>query len=219
MVEETPVVAPAVEPPSAIAQASEPTVEAAAEVKVAAAGTPEEIAAAKVVAEAATKAEAEGKTGAPEAYTDFTLPDGMDLDKVTMEAALPVFKELNLTQDQAQKLVGLQTASEEARVEAEAAQWEKTNDEWREKAKSDPEFGGANLQGNLSHIKTFLDKFATPEFRTSLDISGLGNQTEILTVFASIGKAMSEDTISVGTVVNPGKKSVEELFYGGTTQP
>ena len=178
---------------------------------------PAEVAPAEVAPAEETKVEE--SVGAPEAYTDFTFPEGMEVDKVALEAATPVFKELNLTQDQAQKLIGLQTAQVEAAATEQAAQWERTNDEWRETAKADPEFGGANLQGNLGHIKTFLDKFATPEFRTILDDTGLGNRKEALAVFASIGKAMSEDKVSVGASVNPGKKPLEELLYGGTTQP
>ena len=179
--------------------------------------TPETVAAEAKVAE--EKATEDAKSVVPETYADFTFPEGIEADKAALEAALPVFQELKLTQDQAQKLVGLQTAQLQATEVAKAAEWEKTNDEWRDEAKSDPEFGGANLQGNLAHISTFLNKFATPEFRTMLDETGLGNRKEALAVFASIGKAMSEDKISVGTVVNPGKKPLEQLLYGGTTQP
>src|SRR5437879_843733 len=42
---------------------------------------------------------------APEAYTDFTAPEGYTLDAKTIDAVMPIFKELGLTQDQAQKLV------------------------------------------------------------------------------------------------------------------
>ena len=177
-------------------------------------GTPEEIAAAKVVADkAAADKEGEEKVGAPEAYEDFTLPEGMELDTVAVEAALPVFKELGLTQDQAQKLVDLQAAQLTAAAEAQQVQWDKTNEDWREEAKADPEFGRANLQGSLAHVKTFLDKFATPEFREMLDDTGLGNRLETLRMFATVGKAMGEDSITTGPASITSAKSVAEKMF------
>ena len=202
--------------------AQTPEQKAAAEVAAAekaaadaAAQTPEQKAAAEKVAE--EKAAGDEKAGAPEAYTDFTLPEGMELDTVAMEAAVPIFKELNLTQDQAQKLVALQTAQLTATAEAQQAQWEKTNDDWREEAKGDPEFGKANLQASLGHVKTFLDKFATTEFRQMLDDTGMGNRLEVLRMFATVGKAMGEDTVKTGLANITGKKPAHELLYGGTT--
>src|SRR5262245_55633150 len=42
---------------------------------------------------------------APEKYADFKIPDGMAVDAKALEAFTPALRELNLTQDQAQKLV------------------------------------------------------------------------------------------------------------------
>src|SRR5579863_3544340 len=44
-------------------------------------------------------------SAAPDKYTDFKAPDGYTLDPATIEAATPIFKELGLSQDAAQKLV------------------------------------------------------------------------------------------------------------------
>ena len=50
---------------------------------------------------------AEPKPGsaAPESYTDFSVPEGHTLDAAAIESATPLFRELGLSQDQAQKLV------------------------------------------------------------------------------------------------------------------
>ena len=186
---------------------------AAAETK-AAEGTPEEKKAAEEKAAAEKKA-----AEVPETYEDFTLPEGMELDKVAMEAAIPVFKELGLTQEQAQKLVGLQTAQLTAAAEAQEAAWTKQNDDWRDASKADPEFGGANLQENLSHVSRFMDGFGSDVIRTMLEETGLGNRVEMLQMFASVGKAMGEDTIKTGGAPNADRKDVGKLLYGGTTKP
>src|SRR6266850_2111484 len=43
--------------------------------------------------------------GAPEKYADFKVPDGFKFDPTALTEAQATFKELNLTKDQAQKLV------------------------------------------------------------------------------------------------------------------
>ena len=44
-------------------------------------------------------------SAAPESYTDFSVPEGHTLDAAAIESATPLFRELGLSQDQAQKLV------------------------------------------------------------------------------------------------------------------
>src|SRR5258706_11787563 len=49
----------------------------------------------------------EAPAGAPEAYTDFTLPEGVKLEGETLKAATELFRELGLPQANAQRLVDL----------------------------------------------------------------------------------------------------------------
>ena len=69
-------------------------------------------------------------SGAPESYTDFSVPEGHTLDAAAIESATPIFRELGLTQDQAQKLVsfyseqiGKINAENEGYMEAMRTQW------------------------------------------------------------------------------------------------
>ena len=50
----------------------------------------------------------------PEKY-DFKAPEGQSLDAALVERATPIFKELGLTQDAAQKLVDFYNASQDFR--------------------------------------------------------------------------------------------------------
>src|SRR5262245_3839641 len=52
----------------------------------------------------------EPPTGAPAEYTSFKVPDGYELDTAVAAEAGKIFKEMNLNQDQAQKLVDFYTA-------------------------------------------------------------------------------------------------------------
>lgn len=180
-------------------------------------GTPEEIAAKAAEEKAAEEKAGEEKTGAPEVYEDFTLPEGMELDKAAMELFVPLAKEFDLSQEQAQKLIDFDTKRDAARAEAQQAQWDTQNDTWRDEAKADSEFGGANLQASLANVKRVMDKFADDQVRDIIEDSGVGNRLPMLRMLDKIGKAMGEDKITTGLANTAGKKSTAELLYGGTT--
>jgi hypothetical protein len=125
--------------------------------------------------------------GAPEKY-EFTLPEGIQLDDQGTAAFSEIAKELNLSQDAAQKVLdkmGPVIAGRHAETLAQAKA------QWVEGAKSDKEFGGDQLGENLAIAKKGLDTFGTPELRTLLNESGLGNHPEIIRAFFRAGKAIS----------------------------
>lgn len=156
-------------------------------------------------------------TEVPETYAEFTVPEGMEVNKDALEAFLPVAKDLKLTQDQAQKLVNLQTAHETAMAEQQITAWENVQTEWREATKVDQEIGGTNLQKTMSDSARFLGKFATPELRDLLDRTGVGNNVEFIRLFAAAGNAMGEDNLVSGRSVSAPRKTQAEILYSGTT--
>jgi len=135
------------------------------------------------------KPAAEKPKGAPEKY-EFKAPEGRDLDPELATTFSEVARELNLTQDAAQKL--LDTMSPKM-VERQLAQIEAVRAEWTQQSKADKEFGGDKIAENLSVAKKALDSFGTPELRSLLNESGLGNHPEIIRFMFRAGKAISED--------------------------
>lgn len=136
--------------------------------------------------------------GAPERYEAFKMPDGIELDAAALAEFEPVARELNLTQEQAQKLVDLEA---KRRVDAAAAQAKAWGDQvqaWGAAAENDPEIGGTKFTENLALAKTALDKFGSPELKAALDATGAGNHPEFIRAFVKIGKAMAEDVIVGG---------------------
>lgn len=132
--------------------------------------------------------------GAPDKY-EFKLPDGVQLDANATSAFSDVAKELNLTQDAAQKVLDkmgpvLAGRHVEALNQAKA--------QWVEGAKSDKEFGGEKFGENLAVAKKAIDKFGTPELLKLLNESGLGSHPEVIRVFYRAGKAISEDRFVTG---------------------
>lgn len=154
--------------------------------------------------------------GAPEKY-EFKAPEGQELDTAAVEAFEPVARDLNLTNEQAQKLVDLYGVRLSQAAEAQQAAWQTQLDTWVTEVKSDKEIGGKAFDENVNSAKAAINKFGTPELKKALDSTGFGNHPELVRVFARIGKAMAEDTFVSANAAAGGKKSAEELLYGSTS--
>ena len=129
--------------------------------------------------------------GAPEAYTDFKLPEGVALGAVDADVK-SLAKELNLSQDNAQKvvdaaakLVQQEATSQQALVAQAHATWAAET-----KAEFSPE--------QLGEAKAALEKVATPKLVTLLDRTGLGNHAEIVRLMLKVGPAFAADKVVPG---------------------
>lgn len=140
------------------------------------------------------KAHEAAQPKAPEKY-EFKAQDGVTYDDQVLSNFAEVAKELDLSQDAAQKILDKVAPVMQAR-QIEAIEAAKT--QWAESAKTDKEFGGDKLPENLAVAKKALDTFGTPELRTLLNESGLGNHPEIIRAFYRAGKAISEDSFVAG---------------------
>lgn len=158
----------------------------------------------KTAADAAKAAEdAKKLEGAPEKY-EFKLPEGHALDAGVQEQFEATARELNMTQDAAQKLVEVMAPKIAA---AQAAAFEKVQTEWVATAKADPELGGDKFDANLAVAKKAMDRFGSPALKTYLNETGLGNNPEMLRMMLKAGQAISEDKHVQG---NPGNASARD---------
>lgn len=145
--------------------------------------------------------------GAPDQYADFTLPEGVQIDKGLVEGFKPIAKELNLTQDQAQKLVDYYNSGVHAqRME----QWAETQKSWVESAKADKEYGGQAFQENMGYASAAMDKFGTPELKQYMDEYGAGNHPEVIRFIVRVGKATSEPQHVSGGNTSAGNNTFEK---------
>jgi hypothetical protein len=150
----------------------------------------------------------EGKPqGAPEKY-EFTAPEGRSYDTDTMKVFSEVAKELDMSQETAQKMLDKMAP---AVADRQAKQMEVIRNEWAQSSQSDKEFGGDKLNENLSIAKKALDSFGSPELRTLLNESGLGNNPEVIRFMYRAGKAISEETF-VGNSAGAGSKGLPRDF-------
>lgn len=159
--------------------------------------------------------EAEKPQGAPEQYVDFTAPDGITLNAEVLGEFKEMAKAQNLPQEQAQKVVDL-GAKLVQKIEAQRA--EATNAElarWAEASKTDKEFGGDLLPESLAGAKAALTQFGSPELKSMLNETGLGNHPEVIRLLHRVSKAISEDTIVGGKPGDTPAASVAQRMYPG----
>lgn len=150
--------------------------------------------------------------GAPEKY-EFKAAEGQELDNAALEQFEPIARELNLSNEQAQKMVDLYGTKILPMVQQQQAEaWQKTTEQWAADVKADKEIGGDKLTGSISVAQRALDTFGTPALKEYLNASGLGNHPELVKAFVKIGKAMSEDGMVTGK--EAGQRSAAEVLYG-----
>lgn len=131
--------------------------------------------------------------GAPESY-DFVAPEGVTLDPAAVEEFTPIAKELGLSQEQAQKLVGVVAGISQRQAEQHAAQVA----EWARQVETDKEIGGDKWATNRALVARARDQFATPELLTLMDSTGLGNHPAVIKHFIAVGKAIADDGHVIG---------------------
>jgi len=136
------------------------------------------------------KTEGEMKpAGAPEQY-DFKAGEGQEFNPKVLESFSKVAKELNLTNESAQKILDEMAPALVAR-NTEVLNEART--QWGNEVKADKEIGGEKVAENIAIANKTFEKFGTPELRALLDATGLGDHPEVLRWAYRAGKAMSED--------------------------
>lgn len=144
--------------------------------------------------------------GPPEAY-EFKIPDGMDLDKAALDRYAPILKELNLSQEAAQKLVDTRAKEVQEQAEAFLKQAVDQHKAWYSEVEKDPEFGGEKLVRNTQAVKRMLDLFDTDRtFRNELQAYGLDNHPAFFRLFARIAGQFSDDQLGPSASPGPGDK-------------
>lgn len=149
----------------------------------------------------------------------LTMPDGVEIDTDLAEALGPEFKDLGLTNAQAQKLVDKYISIQQSRFEANAkspvgmvaavmGEYFKeagTPDTWMGKAKNDPVIGGANWATTEANAMRFMKHANDPALVAFLNASGGGNHPALIAAFAKAGALIREDSPASGGAGGAGK--------------
>ena len=155
------------------------------------------------------------KSTAPETY-EFTPAEGYEFDPRTLAAFSEVAKELGMPQDSAQKILDKMAP---AMAEKQQAQMEEVRNGWAESSKADAEFGGDKLTESLASAKKALDAFGSPELKTLLNETGIGNHPDVIRFMVRAGKAISEDGFVSGARSAGNAASAQNLYSKSGMNP
>lgn len=156
--------------------------------------------------------------GAPETYSDFKAPDGVQVAPEQATEFKALAKELNLSQEKAQKVFDAATKlAQQGQAQAETKivdTIKSTHEQWVAETKADKEIGGDKLAENLAKAQAAMKATSTPQLQTLLDKSGLGNHPEVIRHFLKIAPAFSQDKHVPGGKAPAGdSKSAEKVLY------
>lgn len=135
----------------------------------------------------------------------LTMPEGVELDGELAEALGPEFKELGLTNAQAQKLVDKYIAIQQARADKQSEGFAQIVEGWAATAKKDPEIGGDKWDASVQAAQRAVNRLGTPALKEYLNASGGGNHPELIRFMAKAGAMIAEDNPASGGAGGAGK--------------
>lgn len=161
--------------------------------------------------DALAEGDAEGgekaQDGAPESYGEFTLTDNYQMTDADVEEFTTYAKENGWSQDVAQQALDLDMARQAKFVAAQEAALK----EWQTEVKK--EYGDKYTEEIAVAGKAY-SKFASPKLQAILTNSGLNSHPEVVKMFNTMGKAISEDSFVKGGNAVKGKNEggLKDMF-------
>ena len=145
--------------------------------------------------------------GAPEAYAAFTAPEGTKLDPEAIKNIAPIFKELNLSQAQAQKLVDTYGKELSRTIGDPVARMTEQKNAWESQTLADSEIKSAGTTAVKAAIfKAFDavgDQTLTNEFKQVMNETGLGSHPAVVRMLWKIGQLVGEPGHIAGAGPSP----------------
>ena len=125
--------------------------------------------------------------------------DFKDTDASVIEKATPIFKELGLTQDAAQKLVDFYNAQSKTSSETLLKQVEDMRSGWRDNITKDAEMGPKldAMKADIGRAKSALfenDPKGLAAFNEAMDLTGAGDHPDIVRAWWRMAQRVNEGT-------------------------
>lgn len=153
----------------------------------------------------------------PETY-EFKMPDGMEMDAGLAEAAGPVFKELGLTQEQADQVTDMYAKAMEQQVQEAEDAFNKQLDSWKQDLMKDQDFGGDNFDENAGKVFEFINETVPADIKDDLmgmlGSTGVGNHPALVKYMFHLSNAfpVGEDQPGSGSPVS-GPRDLASNMY------
>lgn len=155
---------------------------------------------------------------APEHYV-LKNANGEDVEPQELEMMSRMFKDVNLSQEQAQKLYSAYEKEQGSFIEQSQKEFNKMRDDWFNQTISDPQLGGQNIGQTKLCIKRVMQQCGNKELSEFLNKTGLGFNPAMVRFMTKVGELLGNDNHFVQgqapVVINPLKaryKNSPELF-------
>lgn len=155
---------------------------------------------------------------APEHYV-LKNANGEDVEPQELEMMSRMFKDVNLSQEQAQKLYSAYEKEQGSFIEQSQKEFNKMRDDWFNQTISDPQIGGQNIGQTKLCIKRVMQQCGNKELSDFLNKTGLGFNPAMVRFMIKVGELLGNDNHFVQgqapVVINPLKaryKNSPELF-------
>ena len=169
----------------------------------------------------------EAENVVPETYDfkDLKMPEGIQLDEELAKEFTPIGKELNLTQQQANKLAECLANYQKKQLDSapdKLAEYKKQESEatklrYEKMLNTDKEIGG----GDSAKMNAYLDtadigysNFASPELKGVFKELHLDYHPEVIKLFHKLGKLCGNDSITKAKAPVGTQQSAADILYG-----
>ena len=153
---------------------------------------------------------------APKDYEAFKVPEGVSLSKDMLSEFSSMAKDAKLSQEDAQKFINLASKSNMSVVQNQDKVFKDLVAGWKSEIQDDKDFGGSKYKDTLTGANRVLNKYGTRSLIKVLSSSGIGNNPELIKMFARLDRAMSEDNVVDGKGGSSETKDISdhEIMYG-----
>lgn len=152
------------------------------------------------------------QTPAPtDPYAQLALPEDVEFDPAQLASFKKLAGELQLSDEQVQKIIDFEAATAKAQTEQAGADKRRIIAQWAEQTKA--QYGTA-LDGEIALALRAANHFGGPQLRALLEETGLGNHPVIIRTLGGVGRMLSEDESAGGVAAAVQDKTFAEALYG-----
>jgi hypothetical protein len=152
--------------------------------------------------------------GAPEAYDDFKLPEGMQFEGEQLEAFTEFGQKYGLSQDAAQNLIDMHLGQVDKITTLQQETWDEIKADWRKQSLADKDLQDeeGNAEAAIAIAVKGVEALGGKALKEAFDLTGAGEHPAVVKAFHKLGKMAVEDEFVFGGGSGDQKTPAEKLY-------
>lgn len=149
----------------------------------------------------------------PEAFKESLGEDFEITDEEAFNKFLETVNNATSREELARELLSVYSESLETAVKTTAEAFEQTQTQWQEQVKTDPTYGGDNLNKSLANAKSVAMEYGGKEFLQLLNLTGAGNNLAMVAFLNKVHEAMPKEGEPVSGTPTQAQRSLAERLF------